>query len=611
MDSPRNQVDDVLSNLDPQLAAVLGEAPAGPPPGSTASMPGETVSETEPRVTRTEIREARREAHEEKKEAVNPSLRKLGKAAKLVSDPSKFRIYKIHNGQLALIGDVNLRDVDNAGDVETYLNRFTKPVWKGGEYHVKIVDIRGQAWEGGIYQLLDPPEEAKPSESVAVGILRDTIKNLEQKMNAPRQMDPVEEALRKQVVDKIVNGSKSDTGGQSDLMSILVLKMLSPQPTTDPTMAALLDRMDRRMETLEKQMRDTASAPPLPPPGPVTDPAVTMATMLEKLIPLVRQERDPNALSTRDVIELVKSAQPTPPTRDPDQPTWRDLLQIMQDQRAEQKPQQTVLDQIEAVARAKEALERISPPSQPAGATFWDALGALFSQEKFGAGVGQAISAAVQRKGPTPGPQVSVENRRPAQSPQVAPPTAPAGHLAAQPQERPKIVLPESMRELGQKLDAAQHDGERLDLAVQAIWAVYPAQMWRKFVEDLFDKAAQDQRDAVITDYLTPFFGILAAHGLIKKETGQATLRAFREHWTEVHHELQRRVAAMRAAPATPTTPTPTPSDAIQPEIVEAQDRAEDEEADDNEEVDEENIVDLPDDVMAELEAANTEPPSV
>ena len=574
-----DSVDSIMGQLDPEIAKILGDA-APPPSGSSAADPNavpppnglDPVSVSpfysgERVAPKREQTAALKEAQNNVKAHVSPALKRLGKVAELVPGAERVRIRKmLDNGQLGFIGDYSVRDIETSGDLEIHLHRYVRPTHKGGSYYISIFDSKGLEHNAGVIPLVDAPPEA-PQES-ALGLVREMMNRMEQqKMSYTPPPDPIEQMMRMQTAMqrmKEMTGQK-DGSGDSMMMMMLMQQMQAQQAPKgpDPILVALLDKMDRRMEQLEKKVVEGpplgALPPPLPPPMPVADPVETIV----KLMPLLAPKEDKDRLSTRDILELVMAK-----GRNDDQPTWRDVIEMMNRKREEEKPQQTVLDQIQAVAAAKQALDQLSPQGHSSQTTFWDAIGALFSQEKFGAGIGAAIGAAVKAKAEEPalpasrpaaqlqpGPQVQRAIARPLPA-QVAPPPA-----EVQP---PKIVFPESMKEIAKKLSSATEDAQRVDLVVQSMFVLHSTPQWKQFVMDVLSKTAENQREIVLEEYLRPWLGLLVAAELVTSDAGKQTLRAFDENWHAVHSEIAKRLGRpvqepSAAAPA-PLEPVPSPN---------------------------------------------------
>lgn len=578
-----NNVDNIMG-LDPEIAKILGE-PAPAPSGSSALDPN-AIPSLDPlnispfyggdRVApKREQTAALKEAQQNVKSHVSPALKRLGKVAELVPGAERVRIRKmLDNGQLGFIGDYSVRDIETSGDLEIHLHRYVRPSHKGGSYYISIFDSKGLEHNAGVIPLVDAPPEA-PQES-ALSLVREMMNRMEQqKMNYTPPPDPIEQMMRMQTAMqrmKEMTGQKE--GGDSMMMMMLMQQMQAQQAAPrgpDPMFIALLDKMDRRMEQLEKKLVEGPSLGALPPPlpmPPVADPIDTIV----KLMPLLAPKEDRDRLSTRDILELV-----TAKGKSDDQPSWRDVIEIMNRRRDEDKPAQTVLDQIQAVAAAKQALDQLSPQGNSSQTSFWDALGALFSQEKFGAGIGSAIGAVVKAKAeegpaaqgprqlpPVQAPQQSAQPRQLQQAVvrplEQAPPAAPPAPV--------RFRFPESMKKIVDQMNVAREDHVRVDLVVQAMFVLHGTTDWKNFVMELLTKTAEGHKEEVLEGYLKPWLGILVSHELVDRIAATETLRAFGEHWEAVHSEIAKRLGRpVQAAPAPaapvavaePVAPAPVP----------------------------------------------------
>lgn len=569
--SATDNVDNILGQLDPEIAKILGEA-SPPPSGSTAvdpNAPGgldplgvSPFYSGDRAAPKREQAAALKEAQQSVKAHVSPALKRLGKVAELVPGAERVRIRKmLDNGQLGFIGDYSVRDIETSGDLEIHLHRYVRPTHKGGSYYISIFDSKGLEHNAGVIPLVDAPPEA-PQES-ALGLVREMMNRMEQqKMNYQPPPDPIEQMMRMQAAMqrmKELTGQK-DGSGDSMMMMMLMQQMQAQQApkSPDPMLIALLDKMDRRMEQLEKKVVEGPALGALPPPMPMPPVADPIDTIV-KLMPLLAPKEDRDRLSTRDILELV-----TAKNKNDDQPTWRDVIEMMNRRREEEKPQQTVLDQIQAVAAAKQALDQLSPPSAPQGTTFWDALGALFSQEKFGAGIGTAISSAVKKE-PTSPAQLQQAIARPIAATPAVPPVA---SLPPQQQQvKRQIVFNETSKALFSELNSAGDDGTRIDIVVRSLTSLHSMPNWRPFVMELLSRTADNQREEVLEDMLKPWLGLLVAHELVERHAATATLRAFSENWSTVHGEIAKRLGRpvqtpppAQVSPEIPAPPAPAPA---------------------------------------------------
>jgi hypothetical protein len=607
MSAATDQMDSIMMQLNPEVADVIGN-PAPPPSGSSAAtsdgpsfafdLPDRVPSKREQNATT-------KEAAKETVQRVSPTLKTMGYLARLLPGAERVRLYRKNQiGQLEYIGDYRLGDIESAGDLETLINRYAVPKYGPGEYHPIAVDGKGNERQVAPIYIATPPPNA-PQEN-AMGLVRDLVMRLEQKqMNTPPPPDPIDQMLKMQRAMtqlKEMTGQK-DGGAMDPMMLMMVMQQMQAQNAPrgpDPLLVALVEKMDSRMAGLEKKLAESSSMmPPLPPPPP--DPFELIA----KILPVLQPKEDPDRLTTRDIIALLQNQQQNQPKED--QPTWKDMLALVMDRRQEEKPQNTVLDQIEAVITAKRALESLSPPSQPAGSTFWDALGALFSQERFGAGIGAAIAGAVQKGGQQgaqrlpagsvrslPPEHVSVDQRLPAPVTTAVPPM---------PMSRPtpqKLEMPPAMQPLAEKLSAAQQDHERVDLVVQMLWALQPSEQWRPFVMEMLSLAAQNDKEQVLRG-LQGLLGVLAGNNLVSRPQAKETLAAFDRNWVEIHKEISRQLGLAAAAQAqSEVAPASVPTTETVPEAPVALAASDLEDDEDGDEDDGPQVLDLPDDLYPE-----------
>lgn len=594
-------VDSLISDLSPELAASLGQAPndpavVAPPPSETMFViPGAPPM---PPPTPAEVKKFEAEVHTANNATVSPALKRLGEISRMVPGAELIRVYKKDpNGKLGHIVDLQIRDVKaSGGDLEAHINRYIRPRYKGGEYHTSIVDPNGKLINAGIFNYFDPPEEHQ--DNGALSLVRELITKQEMaRAAAAPPVDPLEQIVKTQETMKKLK--ELTGGGASDPMTMFMAMqvMQPPKPAMDPGILAILDRMDRRAEQVEKQLSSITSAPPmlpLPPPPPSGLAAVLERSSLTDLAAAVAaisalfRRDDPDKVTLKDLIPLL---QPKP---DPNQLGIREIITLLDARRTEEKPANTLQDQMEAMLKFREFIEQVAPQQQSQGSTFWDALGNLFNQEGFGSNLGKAISGAMHRRdAPAPRPQVDVQ----VGPRQLAP--APAGQLPANeatPAPTPadnKIYMPENIfRPACDEIAQAQNDAGRIQGVVNLLAKLAPEAQWQPFVMEVFSKtAANEQQDVLLA--LQGFFALCVRAKLLSKDAAVATVRAVHANWIEVHQEVCRQMkrpplVSRGDVPITP--PAPATVDVANADTDEDEDETdEDEEADesDDEVVDE------------------------
>lgn len=559
-------VDSLIGELSPELKDIIVPPPNDPsaetaiPLDPGGMTPATTVfgdaPPTERPVTQAEFKAFQKAADEQNTRLVSPALKRLGEISRLVPGAESLRIYKMQQGTLAYVKDLAIRDVKTSGgDLEAHLARYIVPTFKEGEYHISIVDPNGKLIRAGMITFAAPP--TIPQEEGVLGLLRDQLAKQEAKMNQPTP-DPIDQMIKMQQAIKMLSGGK-ENASMDPMQMMLMMQMMSPkpaQPAIDPTLAAIVDRMDRRLEAMEKERAAAAAMPALAPALPAI-PESPISSMLAKaslpelvtaiagIATLFRaKEPDPNALSVKELIPLL-----TQKPQD-DRPGWRELFQLLENRRQEEKPAATLVDQMQAFAQIRQFAEELAGPAQPQGSTFWDALGALFSQEKFGANLGQAIGSAIQRREaprlPAPGQSQVVQNRPAPQPapravmPATTPATAPTQHTA-QPQQSQRIYLPDTLKTHCQTIEAASSDPERVQAVVVALTALYPIEQWQKFVQELLERIATNDKQTAL-NMLRNWLGLLVQNSLLTAETATKVLQTMSDNWVEIHAQLAQRM---------------------------------------------------------------------
>lgn len=551
MNNGNPAVDGLISELSPELAGII----APPPPANGGGNGGVDYDSMmgglgvpAPRIpasaTKTEINRHERDARDMAKAHVSPVLKRFGRVADLVPGAERIRIRKrLDNGQIGFIGDYSVRDVEASGDLEIHLHRYVRPTHKGGDYYVSIFDSKGLEHQAGIVALVDAPASA-PNDG-ALDLVREAMHRMEARnMNTAPPVDPFEQMMK---AKRLMEQLQGDPGskGPDPMMLMVMAQSLAPKPGIDPALAAILERMDRRMEQMEKR---TLDAPP-PMPMPMAPPQSSgFAGLLEKAslteivsalgmaAQLFRPAPDPNAMTIKELIPLL-----TNKPQD-DRPGWRELIQIMESRKAEEKPTATMQEQMQALLQMKEFATAFSPPpaSQPQGTSFWDALAQLFSSEGFAASLGKGISGAIgQRRqqelaattvtpGPAPAPLPrALPSAAPAHATPVAPP--PPGPSAPP-------IPPEAQAKI-KEIEAATSDEDGIGRTVSALFALYSSPHWSDFIRALLEATANGDREGSLRG-IGNWLSMMNRLGLLSRAAIERTMSAFITNWNEVHTEV-------------------------------------------------------------------------
>jgi len=389
-----------------------------PIPKPAAGGNGMTGEEAE--IVAATLAAERRVQKEKPQEAhVSPSMRKMGPIlGKAMPGSQKVRVHKRVDGRLAYVGEYADSDLGTL-DMESYIAKYIQPTKGGGEYVLTGITQGGQLLDGGSVNLFDDPAPAKPHDGL-VDLVQDILRRQEvdrkemfrmMTQPAPPQQNPV--ALLRDVigVQKDLNEqSKSDASGgfgsmvqamsaqgtgsmtmvlemmrqQSEQQSQsqqnqmnMMMTMLS-QPKTDPIMVALLQRLT------EKKEDHSAMMPP--PPPPMADPMETLEKTIRVVGEIMKPREDPDRLSTRDIIELVRGNTSAVSGADDFKRAAENMNVLMS---------------------LASGLKQQSEPGASAG--FFDALANLFGNRDFAASLAGGIRAKTGGAPALPPPQQPVQ----------------------------------------------------------------------------------------------------------------------------------------------------------------------------------------------------------
>lgn len=585
MNNGNSEVEGLISELSPELAGIIA-----PPPSSNGNGNGNGIDYDSmmggfgvpaPRiptgtngVSKTEIRATEKEARESAKAHVSPVLRKFGRVADLVPGAERIRIRKrLDNGQIGFISDFSVRDVEASGDLEIHLHRYVRPTHKGGDYYVSIFDSKGFEHQAGIVALVDAPVSA-PQDG-ALDLVREAMHRMESRsMNVPPPVDPFEQMMKAKRLMEQLQGDQIGSKGPDPMMLMVMAQSMTPKPGIDPALAAILERMDRRMEQMEKRVIE--APPPMPMPMPSSS-SSGLAGLFEKAsLPeivsalgmaaqLFRPAPDPNAMTLKELLPLL-----TQKPQD-DRPGWRELIQIMESRKAEEKPTATMHEQMQAMLQMKEFATAFAPPaaSAPQGTSFWDALAQLFSSEGFANSLGKGISGAIgQRRerelaatnvSPVPVQPRALPAPGHSQAPaQQAAPAAPAPAPSAPP------IPPEAQAKI-REIETAPNAEDSIGATVNALMALYGSPHWQDFVKALLDATARGDREVALRG-IGNWLSMMNRSGLLSRPAIERTMAAFMDNWLEVHTEVAKMLGVAPAMPPQAASVEPVPAEVRQAE---------------------------------------------
>ncbi|NJN63470.1 MAG: hypothetical protein HC882_00400 [Acidobacteria bacterium] len=137
--------DNSLDTLDPEVAALIGSAPADMDLSDSLLDEGDTVMPT-----KRDLEVERKKADEIPNAADHDRTlqRKIGKFwASMVPGASVARCYfRPHKGpgsaNSSLIGEYTIRDIQSGGkDIQSFVLNTLAPTWKGGTYRFYVTDL--------------------------------------------------------------------------------------------------------------------------------------------------------------------------------------------------------------------------------------------------------------------------------------------------------------------------------------------------------------------------------------------------------------------------------------------------------------------------------------
>jgi hypothetical protein len=564
-------VDGLIGQLSPELEGVIGQAPNDPTIAPVTPPPFEIPGMApQPPPTVAEVKKFEDEVHKVNNATVSPSIKRLGEIARMVPGAELIRVWKKdEHGKLGYIVDLQIRDVQaSGGDLEAHIARYLVPRSGKGEYSTSVVDPKGKTIPCGIfYYLPDPAPTA--GDGGALSLLRDMMNR---QQNQPPPPDPLEAIVKTQEtfkkLESIMGGGKS----QDPLTMMMMLRAMEPPkppPGPDPMLLAIIERMDRRQEALEKKLTETPPALPLAPPPPAGLSGMfekaslgELATLIGTMVSLFRAQPDPNALTLDKLLPILR------PGPDPNAFSPREVITMLEQRRQAEQPVTLEAKLGELIKLRELVTNHLEPQPQSQGDNFWSALGnslqTLFSQERFAASLGQGIGAFMARANqpqlgqgaPKPGPQVEVLRPRPELPRQPAQPPPEVETIA--PEQGNRVYFPEELRPLCQELDAATEDKLRIQTVVNMLMKLWPIPQWQPFVQNMLSETAENNKTEVLKG-LAGWLDLLKQHGYLKHPTVGLTLRTFNTNWYAVHAGIASQLGKPVVEPQA-GTPTPAPA---------------------------------------------------
>lgn len=330
-----------------------------------------------------------------------PSTKRFGSLGKKLPGAERAKVHKrADSGQLAYIGEYTESDMSQSQDMESFLNRYIKPMYGPGEYQITGVDAHGRQFDMGTVQLMAPilgapalPEQQLDS---PLALVRDMVNRTLQSLQTqpqPQQQDPLR--MMEQLHDLKLKMDPPKTEGPKDnalaiaivsgvttIASSALALMLQPK-AMDPLTALMLKKM-----VDEEPKRSAAPASPMP---SITLPApVDPTEQLKNIVSVVRELNGggaPKSADDRLVDYLMK-----------DRMTPGDVIKLVQEAKGE-RGTDDLKKSVENIGIMLNAVAQLRSQTEPgAGAGFWDALGALANNPGLGGLIGDALRT--RRGGP-------------------------------------------------------------------------------------------------------------------------------------------------------------------------------------------------------------------
>jgi len=569
-----SEIETTISGISPEIANLIAEAP--PPPITTGVVPSAKEQ-------RTAIKGLEREADAFGRAGIDRTvLRKFGEIARLVPGANRIRIHKRKDGNLAYIGEYSFRDMQSTGDTEGFIAKHIKPVHGPGEYAVTIIDSNGREFPSGSVFIEGVPQEVQGGGMV--DLVRDLLRQQPQQV----QPDPLEAMRRAQAFAQEL---KASGGGDQNALVMALLATQKPQGP-DPILLATLERLSAKVEKLEGGGPGLGALPPPMPPAPTVD---WVSLGAQVIVPLLGQWQQAQQAQQNQQMQMQMELQKMQMQQaqaqmqmmqalmtkndgftakdvlSMQQESQNRMLDVLQRQREEERPQNTIEDQMTALLKMKEFTQAFSPPppAAPQGASFWDALVALASSQDMAGALAERIrsrQAQVTESRQLPengGPPENggatvyrMPSRRP--DPQLQPPQqAPA---------QPRIEIPPMLKDDCAKIVMAGDTPSRVQAVVETLMRLR-ATNFGSFVEALLAAMLQNDKEKTLRG-LGSWLKLCIDSGLLPKDTAVLALKDFAENWDLIRDMLGERLPpALRAtmvpaqsAPATTPAPEAPPA---------------------------------------------------
>jgi hypothetical protein len=321
--------------------------PSAPDPEPKPSKPMQQILQPAevppPKLSKDEER-AIKEAERQARLNQSPSTKKLGAIGALLPGAERVRISKRRDsGQKAYIGEYGLKDLQGAGSIEAFINRYIKPTYGPGEY-----PIEGVTAHGGIIQcqpvfimepVTDPVPQPGGTDSALADLLRQQLASMSEQHareiaslrdsvnHTPPPQDPIDTMQKLYSFQQEINPPKPEDNSLGAAMQAMaqmnqanmqmmmglfgtVMQTLGQKPAMDPVLGTILAK-------LLEDKKGGDSMPMMPPPPP-PNPAQNLRELAEvaailkgdssndnKLLEYLLAKADQDRMSPKDVLQLV------------------------------------------------------------------------------------------------------------------------------------------------------------------------------------------------------------------------------------------------------------------------------------------------------------------
>ena len=475
----------------------------------------------------------------------SPSTKRLGALGKKLPGAERAKVHKrVDTGALAYVGEYTDSDLSQSQDIESFLNKYIKPVYGPGEYQITGVDAHAREFDMGFVTLLAPlspmhqvelpSTAAQNSDSSFMKQLMDKA-FMNQQEQQRRERDPIKmlgelHELKSRMdppppppAPKDNNMMLAVVAGLTQVATALVSAMTQPKPQ-DPLLALLLAKM------LEEKPRSMPMAPPPPMPPPI-DPTEQLRNMASVLSTLRGTEAKPQ--DDRLVEYLTK-----------DRLSPADVLSLVNQVKGERgtddfkKSMENMGIMFNAITQLKSHTEA------PAGSGMWDAIGNIMSNPK----IGDTVASIIRSRDPqTPAraPQnvdVHAQNRvvdpvavkarevhmkrlhieeqeleiraralqanaTPAPAATRAAPTPSAAPLEAPTTSLPKH-LPPNIAEFINRYVTAKDEAELVGTTVDLVIAMHANEEWNPYAQTIIDLVMAADKKSFLRHMFSMFSGL-------------------------------------------------------------------------------------------------------